>query len=870
MLAVGDTQIQVRLDTSEKDYSIDQNVFSLPHTASISELQDLIKSLLNIDDDSVEFSFRINDELLSTTIGKFCEQANFSGESVLKVEYFLKREAPEKTDEISVNDWVGGLSFSSKFLYGGLYNGQITRISASTLETKSFQVHEKPIKCIKAIRSEKSGDLIVTGSIDQTLVYSLVGEEEESRSLFNLRGHTESVTCVSVSPSTEQIVSGSFDTMLKIWSTSLDEPDEDKKRKKKRKDGVLRTPLLTLGGHAQAITGCTWQDNSQIVTVSQDASVKFWDTQLMTCTKTITINTALQAVSWSDKSRLVATGASDKFVRLFDPRGTSGALVHSTLFGHDLWVSDVCWSPESEFELVTGSYDNSVLLWDTRNPRSFVQRITNYHLIPLGCHEDKVLSVVWKEGQIVSGGADKTVVYSYSLFYPRLPPFGFLESRSNMAGGCRQLPFAIFLSLCYLTLAVNRGNFKTCDQSGFCKRLRATEKDRSPYIVETVKKVNGSSIEIAVKHESGPNRYRAFLRVLKDRSVRFTMEEKEPVRPRYSPVDSLGPNPLQDGAVTLETGSDSATVVFGDDKVLISYNPLRVDVFSSGELQISLNARGLLTVETQQLKPQPEEPAPAEGEEGKKEEDDDLGMSAEDLAAMEWEESFKSHHDSNPRGPRAVGLDMSFIGYDKVYGLPEHADDFALKSTADTDPYRLYNLDVFEYELDNPMALYGSIPYITALSKTGRNVGVMWLNAAETWVDIADTSDKSLVGRVLSSFVTSDDVSRVDTHFMSESGLLDVFIFLGPSPKDVSRQYSEVFGASYLPSVSKPIRTRYLGHVTGYQPIRGHKWYCKLQIIWLIIENMVAISLLRRCSVPVSTAAAEVLHFLYVIWLPYR
>ena len=32
----------------------------------------------------------------------------------------------------------------------------------------------------------------------------------------------------------------------------------------------------------------------------------------------------------------------------------------------------------------------------------------------------------------------------------------------------------------------------------------------------------------------------------------------------------------------------------------------------------------------------------------------------------------------------------------------------------ETDPYRLYNLDVFEYELYNTMALYGSIPYMLA------------------------------------------------------------------------------------------------------------------------------------------------------------
>lgn len=33
---------------------------------------------------------------------------------------------------------------------------------------------------------------------------------------------------------------------------------------------------------------------------------------------------------------------------------------------------------------------------------------------------------------------------------------------------------------------------------------------------------------------------------------------------------------------------------------------------------------------------------------------------------------------------------------------------------SDGEPYRLYNLDVFEYELYNKMALYGSIPFMLA------------------------------------------------------------------------------------------------------------------------------------------------------------
>lgn len=46
-----------------------------------------------------------------------------------------------------------------------------------------------------------------------------------------------------------------------------------------------------------------------------------------------------------------------------------------------------------------------------------------------------------------------------------------------------------------------------------------------------------------------------------------------------------------------------------------------------------------------------------------------------------WEENYKSHHDTKPHGPEAVALDFSFPGAEQVYGVPEHADSLALKST---------------------------------------------------------------------------------------------------------------------------------------------------------------------------------------------
>ncbi|KAG8224893.1 hypothetical protein J437_LFUL004634 [Ladona fulva] len=69
----------------------------------------------------------------------------------------------------------------------------------------------------------------------------------------------------------------------------------------------------------------------------------------------------------------------------------------------------------------------------------------------------------------------------------------------------------------------------------------------------------------------------------------------------------------------------------------------------------------------------------ANAEEGQEHQDPpvaDPELGEEDGA---WEESFKGHTDSKPHGPSAVGLDFTFPAAEHVYGIPEHADSFALK-----------------------------------------------------------------------------------------------------------------------------------------------------------------------------------------------
>lgn len=64
-----------------------------------------------------------------------------------------------------------------------------------------------------------------------------------------------------------------------------------------------------------------------------------------------------------------------------------------------------------------------------------------------------------------------------------------------------------------------------------------------------------------------------------------------------------------------------------------------------------------------------------------------------------------------------------------------------LDATDVSEPYRLYNLDIFEHKSYSKQNLYGSIPYITSHSEKF-DTSILWINSAETFVDILANKGK--------------------------------------------------------------------------------------------------------------------------------
>lgn len=249
-----------------------------------------------------------------------------------------------------------------------------------------------------------------------------------------------------------------------------------------------------------------------------------------------------------------------------------------------------------------------------------------------------------------------------------------------------------------------------------------------------------------------------------DGSVRLIVDEsKAPVK-RYRVEDVLVEEPPQVGPEWKATKTAEGLNLEGQggSSVYLQFSPFEVSLSVDKEVVMRVNGNSMFHVEHHREK--------AEG--------DPEGW---------WEESFKKWTDSKPNGPQAVVFDLEFPGFSHLYGIPEHAMASALKPTIvkgeqQREPYRLYNLDVFEYEADSTFGLYGAIPLMLA-HKVGKTVGAFWLNAAEMFIDVWETEQ------------------GMETQWTSESGVIDLFFFLGPQPGEVLQQYSSLTGFTALPQL---------------------------------------------------------------------
>lgn len=401
-------QLQINLTTKQQHYAVPDIPYTIAASVTPKELNTLLITLLTESDVSikVEFDFLVRGEFLKSKLGEHLKERTISFEDTISIEYIERFPPPEPKDCLLHDDWVSAVETRGSWILTGCYDNTLNLWTVAGKHVLTIPGHEAPIKGVSWASLNDTTGVFVSCSQDQTAMLWEWDISTNSVECIQIcKGHERGVDCVDVNPVGAKMATGSWDTMLKIWSSLIhdsDENGESSSKKSKSDHGKTRTPVMTLQGHREAISAVQWIDNDSLVTSSWDHTIKLWDLSLGGIKAEITGNKTFFDMSYSTLSGLIVAASADKNIRLYDPRSNQGSIIKNTYLGHSQWVQTVCWSSTEENLFISGAYDNQVKLWDVRSPRA--------PLFDLMGHEDKILTCDWSNPKyMVSGGSDNSV-----------------------------------------------------------------------------------------------------------------------------------------------------------------------------------------------------------------------------------------------------------------------------------------------------------------------------------------------------------------------------------------------------------------------------------------------------------------------------
>jgi len=197
-----------------------------------------------------------------------------------------------------------------------------------------------------------------------------------------LKGHTNEVWGVAVTPDGKTVVSGSRDETLKVWDLAT---------------GHCRA---TFKGHTGVVNGVAiTPDGKTVVSGSSDNTLRVWDLETGHCRATFEGHSGpIWVAAVTPDGKTVVSGSIDKTLRVWD---LETGRCRATFKGHTEGVWGVAVTPDGK-TVVSGSHDRTLRVWDLETGRC---RAT------FKGHSYEVLGVaLTPDGKtVVSGSSDTTL-----------------------------------------------------------------------------------------------------------------------------------------------------------------------------------------------------------------------------------------------------------------------------------------------------------------------------------------------------------------------------------------------------------------------------------------------------------------------------
>lgn len=414
--------VLVKFTTKQQQYAVPGASVAVPATMDLEGLNEIVGTMIKQANGDIgelpHFDFIVAGQLLTCNLGDRLTEEGLSLEVVVEAEFLETHPPPTPQDSLQHDDWVSTLQCCEDWMATGCYDNTVhlwdldglAKGKGEHAHKLTIPAHRAPVKSLTWVNTKENIKTFISTSIDQTaVIWAWASDSNTVECVSECRGHVQSVECVAVSPSCKYFATGSWDNSLKLWKTdpvlenqeAEDDDGPDRKKRKGDKKAKTKTSVLTLNGHSENVGGVVWTEERELATASWDHSLRIWDAEIGGMKNQINGNTAFFCLSHSAINKNIIAGCADRFVRLYDPRASEGSVVQQKFSSHQKWVPSVKWSTTNEYHFISGSYDFSMKMWDTRSPKASL-----YHLKG---HSDKVLAVDWSNPKyLVSGSADCT------------------------------------------------------------------------------------------------------------------------------------------------------------------------------------------------------------------------------------------------------------------------------------------------------------------------------------------------------------------------------------------------------------------------------------------------------------------------------